>query len=217
MKAMKRIVAAALLALALSGCAVTGQPAPPGTAAIFDGNTVTNDEVAAWSVALTDLGFANGPGEALTLLLLQPVVEKAAVDDGNVVTDDEIKEAAVFWALAEGKTLTEVTDDQLAVVRMVRALATQAIPAEGDSLSFTEPVLEALTGLEKRAEVSPEYGDFSQAVFADSVAAAVASITTYADSPGQISYLVLKDVNGFNPYAQRDWMGVEGATEEASA
>ena len=214
---MKRIVTAVLLALALSGCAVTGQPAPPGTAAVFDGNTITNDEVAAWSTALTDLGFANDPGEALTLLLLQPAAESAAVDDGNVATDEEIEEAAIFWALAAGKTLTEVTDDQLAVVRMVRALATQAIPGDGASLTFSEPVLDALAGVEERAEVSPEYGDFSQAMFADSVAAAVASITTYANSPGQISYLVLKDVNGFSPYAQREWMGDEGAAEEASA
>ena len=43
MKSMKRISAALLLAVTLSGCAVTGQPAPPGTAAVFDGNTVTND------------------------------------------------------------------------------------------------------------------------------------------------------------------------------
>ncbi len=34
---MKRIFAALLIVLALSGCAVTGQPAHPGTAAVFDG------------------------------------------------------------------------------------------------------------------------------------------------------------------------------------
>ncbi|MCB2411894.1 hypothetical protein LGT39_03405 [Demequina sp. TTPB684] len=214
---MKRIAAALLLTFALSGCAVTGQPAPPGTAAVFDGHTVTNDEVAAWSTALTELGFANDPGETLTLLLLQPVAEKAALDDGNVLTDEEIEEAAVFWALAKGKTLTEVTDDQIAVVRTVRALATQVVPAGTDSVTFTEPVLEVIAGLEERAKVSPEYGDFSQAVFADSLASAVTEVAEYANAPGQISYLVLKNVNGFNPHAQRDWMGVEGATSEASA
>ncbi|WP_291378953.1 hypothetical protein [Demequina sp.] len=214
---MKRIVAATLLALALSGCAVTGQPAPPGTAAVFDGNTVTNDEVAAWSTALGELGFANDPGEVLTLLLLQPVVEKAALDDGNVATDEEIEQDAVMWALAQGNTLAEVTDDQIAVVRTVRALATQAVPAGAESVTFSESVIDAIVGLEERAQVSPEYGDFSQAVFADSVTRAVASIADYASAPGGISYLVLKDVNGFNPYAQRDWMGVEGTTGEASA
>lgn len=214
---MKRISVALLVILVLSGCAVTGQPARPGTAAVFDGNTVTNDEVAAWSTALRDLGFANGPGEALTLLLLQPVAEQASVADGDVVTDEQVTQDAVFWALARGNTITEVTDDQMAVVRMVRALATQAVPADGDSLTFTQPVLDALAGIEARADVSPEYGDFSQALFADSVAVAVADIANYSNAEGQVSYLVLKSVNGFSPYAQREWMGDEAAKDGASA
>jgi hypothetical protein len=208
---MKRISAALLMILVLSGCAVTGQPARPGTAAVFDGNTVTNDEVAAWSTALKDLGFANGPGEALTLLLLQPIAEQSAVGDGKVFTDEQVKQDAISWALAAGQTITEVTDDQMAVVRMVRDLATQAVPADGDSLTFTQPVLDALAGLEARAEVSPEYGDFSQEFFAASVTAAVADIASYSSAPGQISYLVLKRVNGFSPYAQREWMVDEAA------
>ncbi len=214
---MKRISAALLVVLVLSGCAVTGQPARPGTAAVFDGNTVTNDEVAAWSTALRDLGFANGPGEALTLLLLQPTAEQGAAADGKVVTDEDVKQDATYWALAKGQTLTEVTDDQMAVVRMVRALATQAVPADGDSLTFTQPVLDALAGIEARAEVSPEYGDFSQALFTASVAAAVADIGNYSNAQGQVSYLVLKRVNGFSPYAQRDWMVDEAAKADANA
>ena len=217
MKSMKRISAALLLAVTLSGCAVTGQPAPPGTAAVFDGNTVTNDEVAAWSLALRDLGFANGPGEALTLLLLQPVVEKASVEAGNAMTDEEAERDAKFWALAKGQTLPDVTDDQIAVVRTVRGLATQAVPADANTVTFSAPVLDALAAIEARADVSPQYGDFSQTVFADSVAAAVADILNYSNAPGQVSYLVLKSVNGFSPYAQREWMGVETAADQASA
>lgn len=213
---MKRISAALLVLLVLSGCAVTGQPARPGTAAVFDANTVTNGEVAAWSTALKDLGFANGPGEALTLLLLQPIAEQGSVADGNVVTDEQIKQDAILWALAKGQTITEVTDDQMAVVRMVRALATQAVPEDGDSLTFEQPVVDALAGIEARAAVSPEYGDFSQALFADSVAAAVADIANYSSAEGQVSYLVLKSVNGFSPYAQREWMGDEAAKDGAT-
>ncbi|PKQ18768.1 MAG: hypothetical protein CVT68_01630 [Actinobacteria bacterium HGW-Actinobacteria-8] len=213
---MKRISAALLTILVLSGCAVTGQPAQPGTAAVFDGNTVTNDQVAAWSTALRDLGFANGPGEALTLLLLQPIAEQSAVADGKVFTDEQVKQDAISWALATGQMITEVTDDQMAVVRMVRNLATQAVPADGDSLTFTQPVLDALAGLEARAEVSPEYGDFSQELFAASVAAAVADIASYSSAEGQISYLVLKRVNGFSPYAQREWMVDEAAKAGAT-
>ena len=213
---MKRISAALLVILVLSGCAVTGQPARPGTAAVFDANTVTNGEVAAWSTALKDLGFANGPGEALTLLLLQPIAEQGSVADGNVVTDEQIKQDAILWALAKGQTITEVTDDQMAVVRMVRALATQAVPEDGDSLTFEQPVVDALAGIEARAAVSPEYGDFSQALFADSVAAAVADIANYSSAEGQVSYLVLKSVNGFSPYAQREWMGDEAAKDGAT-
>lgn len=214
---MKRLFAALSLVVALSGCAVTGQPAHPGTAATYDGNTITIDEVAAWSTALQDLGFANGPGDALTLLVLQPTVEQAAAEAGNVVTDEKVKQDAIFWALAKGKTITEVTDDQLAVVRTVRALASQAVPGENDTLTFTQPVLDAITGIEERAHVSPEYGDFSQARFEDSVAAAVVDISNYSSAPGQVSYLVLKSVNGFSPYAQQPWMGEESATDEASA
>jgi uncharacterized protein YceK len=214
---MKRISAALLLVLVLSGCAVTGQPARPGTAAVYDGNTITSDEVAQWSTALTDLGFPNAPGEAVTLLLLQPIVEQAAANDGKVVTDEAVTQDAIFWALAAGNTITEVTDGQLAVVRMVRALATQAVPAGGDSLTFTQPVLDALAGMEARAEVSPEYGDFSQAAFADTVALAVLDIGTYSSAPGEISYVVLRSVNGFTPDAQREWMGTVGVGDNAPA
>ncbi len=214
---MKRISAALLAILVLSGCAVTGQPARPGTAAVFDGNTVTNDEVAAWSSALNELGYVNGPGEALTLLLLQPIAEQSAVADGKVFTDEQVKQDAINWALAQGHTITEVTDDQMAVVRMVREFATQAVPADGDTLTFTQPVLDALAGIEARAEVSPEYGDFSQAIFTASVAAAVADIANYSNAAGKISYLVLKRINGFSPYAQRDWMVDEAAKADANA
>ncbi|MBC7298684.1 MAG: hypothetical protein H5T82_07305 [Demequina sp.] len=214
---MKRISAALLLTLVLSACAVTGQPARPGTAAVFDGNTVTNEEVGAWSTALQDLGFQDRPGDVLTLLLLQPIVEQASIADGNVVTDERIAQDAVYWALATGRPITDVTDDQIAVVRTVRALATQAVPANDTTLTFTQPVLDALAGLETRAEVSPEYGAFSQAVFADSIAAAIADITNYSGAQGQISYLVLKSVNGFSPIAQREWMGEPAATDGASA
>ncbi len=214
---MKRISAALLAILVLSGCAVTGQPARPGTAAVFDGNTVTNSEVAAWSSALNELGYVNGPGEALTLLLLQPIAEQRAVADGKVFTDEQVKQDAINWALAQGHTITDVTDDQMAVVRMVREFATQAVPADGDTLTFTQPVLDALAGIEARADVSPEYGDFSQAVFADSVTAAVADIASYSNAAGQISYLVLKRINGFSPYAQRDWMVDEAAKADANA
>ncbi len=223
---MKRISAALLLVLVLSGCAVTGQPARPGTAAVYDGNTVTNDQVAAWSTALTDLGFdgepdelspRGAPGEALTLLLLQPIVEQASVADGEVKTDEEIRQDAILWALAAGKTITEVTDDQMAVVRTVWALATQAVPSDSNSLTFTQPVLDALTGIEARAQVSPEYGDFSQALFADSVAAAVDDIANYSGAPGQLTYFVIKSVNGFSPNAPREWMGGEAARDGASA
>lgn len=217
MKNMKRISAALLLVLALSGCAVTGQPAQPGTAAVFDGNTVTNSEVAAWSTALKDLGFSGGPGEALTLLLLQPVVDQASVADGNVETDDRIKEDAINWALAEGTTIADVTADQIAVVRMVRALATQAVPADAQSVSFTDPVMAAVAGIEARADVSPEYGNFSQARFEASVAAAVANVGQYANAPGNVSYLVLKNVNGFDPNAQQEWMGVASPTAQTSS
>jgi len=213
---MKRISAALLVILVLSGCAVTGQPGQPGTAAVFDGNTVTNDEVAAWSTALNDLGFVNGPGEALTLLLLQPIAEQGAVADGKVVTDEQVKQDAINWALAQGHTLTDVSDDQMALVRMVRALATQAVPADGDTLTFTQPVLDAVAGIEARAEVSPEYGDFSQALFADSVAAAVGDVATYSNAQGKVSYLVLRTVNGFSPYAQREWMVDEAAKAGAT-
>lgn len=216
---MKRISAALLIVLALSGCAVTGQPARPGTAAVFEGQTVTNDEVAAWSTALNDLGFATYPGDVLTLLLLQPVVAQAAKDDGKVDTDDEVKSNAVYWALAQGRTISvdDVTDDQVAVVRMVRQLATQVLPGDSQSITFTQPVLDTVAAIEDHAEVSPEYGDFSQEVFTASVATALDDVKNYTNAEGQVSYLVLKSINGFSPYAQREWMGDVAPAEDAAA
>jgi hypothetical protein len=216
---MKRISAALLIVLALSGCAVTGQPARPGTAAIFEGRTVTNDDVAAWSTALNELGFATYPGDALTLLLLEPAAAQAATNDDKVDTDDEVKRDAVLWALAQGRIISvdDVTDDQVAVVRTVRQLATQVVPGDNNSITFTQPVLDTVAAIEDHAQVSPEYGDFSQEVFTSSVAAALDEVTNYANAQGQVSYLVLKGLNGFNPYAQREWMGDVAPVEGAAA
>jgi len=197
---MKRLAAVVVLALAMAGCAVTGQPANPGTAATFDGRTITNDDVSRYVDAFNGLNVAVDPGAVVTLLLLQPAIEQSASEVGIMWVQDDLTFEARKWIASQRGAQTEVTDDMRDVVRLVRTLVlllTGQDTAQG--------LADEIQKLDATAVASPMYGEFTVDNFLQSLQAAFErqqNETTLAD----VSYLVFKDVSGFAPAASQPWM-----------
>ncbi|NTV38985.1 MAG: hypothetical protein HGA51_03375 [Demequinaceae bacterium] len=198
---MKRLAAALVAVLALSACAVTGQPARPGTAATFAGDTITTAQVAAWGTAQNDMGFAYDPGAVLTLLLLRPTLEKEAASEGIVFDDEQIASEAQLWMAAARADVVVPTSDMMDVVRTVRDLQALVLTKEG-----AVAVQDALTAIQADATVNPAYGDFTYDRVVETVRAQAQAQQEEGIKYGDVSYLVFKDVTGFAPTAKRDWM-----------
>ena len=207
MTTMKRLAAAlaAVLALSfvltLSACAVTGQPAHPGTAAIYDGTTITTEQVAAWGNAQNAMGYAYDPGAVLTLLLLRPALEKEAASEGIVFADDQISSDAQLWMAANHATVVPPTPDMMDLVRMVGVVHSLLLSKPGAAAIKTE-----LKSIEATAQVNPIYGDFT---FTQSVLSVQALAKAQQDGTAEyanVSYLVFSDISGFTVNAPRDWM-----------
>lgn len=206
MTAMKRLAAALVAVFALSACAVTGQPAGPGTAATYDGTTITTEQVAAWGTAETDMGFGYDPGAVLTLLLLRPALVAEAQKQSILFGDEQVTAEAKVWMASQYADATEPTADMVDVVRTVRMLYALLSTQEGSTAIATE-----LNSIETDVQVNPMYGDFSATRFINSVSAQATVQQESADSLGEITYLVFKDVNAFDLTAQQGWMVNEGA------
>jgi hypothetical protein len=203
MTSMKRLAAALVAVLTLSACAVTGQPAHPGTAAIYDGSTITTAQVAAWGAAQSDMGLTNGfdPGAVLTLLLLRPALDKEAASESIVFADKQISDEAQKWMSTSNAKVVSPTPDMMDVVRTVRVLHALLLTTGGKSAIRT-----AVQSIEAKAEVNPIYGNFTVAQFAGSFDIVA---KRYQDDAGQYSdmvYLVFRDLSGFNVDAKRKWM-----------
>jgi hypothetical protein len=211
MTTMKRLAAALVTILALSACAVTGQPANPGTAATYDGQTVTSEEVAAWGTAQTDMGLRYDPGAVLTLMLLRPALEAEAELQGMVFGEDDMRMEAKMWMAANNAEVVDPTADMIELVTTVR-MVYAVLSTEGGS----EAVSEALFGIEARANVSPMYGEFSKDVFVESVGAQLTEMQDESQRLGELSYMVFRELTGFDATSQRDWM-VDEAPASASA
>lgn len=199
---MKRLAAVLAAVLALSACAVTGQPAHPGTAATYDGATITTDQVAAWGTAQRDMGYAYDPGAVLTLLMLRPALEEAAATEGITFLDNQIPIEVKLWIATSGNKAFEPTQDMVDVVRTVRLLHELLLTDNGKAAIRT-----AVQSIEKSATVSPLYGQFTVTQFAASIDTASAAQQAQADKLGDVSYLVYRDLSGFDMNAKRDWMG----------
>ena len=207
---MKRLVAALAAVLAvsavftLSACAVTGQPARPGTAALYDGATITTEQVAAWGTAQNEMGFSSyDPGAVLTLLLLRPAMEAEAAKEGIAFGDDQIAQEAQQWMTSAKADVIDPTPTMMDVVRAVRIFQALAMTKDGAASLQAD-----ISSIDADAVVSPSYGHFSSS-------AMIASVNTIAQQDatayGDVSYLVFKDMTGFDPKAQRGWMVDEGS------
>lgn len=205
--AAARVAALALCAaLALSACAVTGQPARPGTAAMYDGATITTEQVAAWGTAQNDMGYAYDPGAVLTMLLLLPALDKEAATEGISFDDDQVASEAQLWMAAGEADVADPTADMIDVVRTVRTFQALILTKPGAAAIQAE-----LTSIEANAQVNPAYGDFTYDRVVASVRAQAQAQQDGGAKYGDVSYLVFKDVSGFNPNAQRGWMVDEGS------
>jgi len=205
MTGMKRLAAALIAVLALSACAVTGQPAHPGTAATYDGSTITVDEVAAWGSAQTQMQYSYDPGAVLSLLLLRPALVAETKKQSIVFGDEQIATEATMWMTSHGADAVTPTADMIDLVRTVRMLHALLSTQEGSTA-----VMLALKSIEADSQVSPMYGTFSATRFVNSVSQQATAQQDAAGALGDVSYLVFKDVNGFDVTAQQGWMVDEG-------
>jgi len=201
MTSMKRLAAALVAVLTLSACAVTGQPAHPGTAAIYDGATITSAQVAAWGTAQDDMGYANDPGAVLTLLLLRPALDKEAAIEGVVFDDKQISTEAQTWMSSSKAKVVSPTPDMMDVVRTVRVLHALLSTETGAAA-----IKVAVDSIEADAQVNPIYGHFTVAQFANSYDILTKRYQNDQGQFGDVVYLVLKDLSGFDGNAQRKWM-----------
>lgn len=216
---MKRLVAALVAVLAvsavisLSACAVTGQPARPGTAAIYDGGTITTEQVAAWGTAQNDMGFsahvgkddAYDPGAALTLLLLRPALDKEAAIEGIAFGDDQISSEAQMWMATNSSEVVAPTADMVDIVRLVRII--HALLLKDDGKAAIKAAVESIAA---DAQANPVYGRFTLASFGASVDALATQQRADAGTLGDVNYLVFRNLSGFDTNTQRGWMVDEG-------
>lgn len=201
MTSMKRLAAALVAVLTLSACAVTGQPARPGTAAIYDGATITTAQVAAWGTAQDDIGYTNDPGAVLTLLLLKPALDKEAAIEGIVFDDKQISDEAQLWMKAGLVDVVPPTPDMMDVVRTVRVLHALLTTEVGAAA-----IKVAVDSIEANAQVNPVYGKFTVAQFTTSYETVAQEYQSQAGQLGNVNYLVVRNLSGFEPDAKRAWM-----------
>ena len=201
MTSMKRLAAALVAVLTLSACAVTGQPAHPGTAAIYDGATITTAQVAAWGTAQDDMGFSVEPGAALSLLMLRPALDREAASEGVVFDDKQISDEAQQWMKAGLVDVVAPTPDMMDVVRTVHIFGALAVTKPGAAAIQAD-----LRSIEASAHVNPVYGAFTYDRFLSSVKVVAQAQQDQSAKYGDVSYLVFRNVSGFEPNAQRKWM-----------
>ncbi len=206
MTSMKVLATALLAVLTLSACAVTGQPARPGTAAIYDGITITNAQVDAWVTAQDDMGVGADPGAVLTLLLLRPTLTKEAASENIAFGDQQIASDAKAWMSTNGTKAVTPTPDMIDVVRTVRVF--QALAA---TRSGAQAILAELKSIEAHIVASPMYGHFTKSAAVRSVNVISQREQAEQGPLGKVAYLVFKDVSGFDVNAQRKWMVNAGA------
>jgi hypothetical protein len=205
----RRLVALALAATALlSGCTVPGQPLDAGTAASFRGDVVTVADAAEFEAAfLDDLAAAANSGEPLTLRLLHPHVVELAAAEGVVFSEEQLRESADLWRASQNQELgAEVSQASVDIVETAWCL---------DTLVRSETGIVQLNTLiqEMEAEVvaSPRFGPFSFDVFLESLAGVFEDRQTRGDELGPVTFMVFKDVNGFNPLATPEWVERSGS------
>ena len=212
MKRIAAVIAAAMVAVGMSACSVTGQDGAPDAAATWDGHTVTVDEVAAWDQAAIDLGLAPHDGSSLTLLVLKPTIETYA-DEHNLKFNDDQVELQVQAILEEfGDKDAEINDAMRDFVHTVRLFS--LLLSDED---FVTKLQEDVTAFEANATVSPMFGAFDMNAFLDSLSLAYQAANDPDNALGEIAWAEYRTLDGF-PAANPDWViNPTAATTEPTA
>ncbi len=209
-----RLTFAALAAtvLALSACAVPGQPANPGTAAILGNHEVTNQQLdrisQAWVEDTHGLQVPPSRRHILTVELMRPHLEQALVELGFEVDGEAAASQWLAYVQARGQQAGAPQAELIVpeqpspeLVNSVMAYAALAI------IAWTEPDHERLRAIaedvEANAVLSPRSGQFSAELFVEELRRAEASVL--AQQLQVVFYTEYQNVNGFVD-TERDWL-----------
>lgn len=196
--ARTRLVVAAALALALAGCAVPGQGAPAGTAAEYQGTTVTNEQIdatfASW-VQGTNGALVASRDEVTTMELLREDLLAACEERGTPIHFADAERLAQQWFVGLGVT-TPPSEDFVRSFQSQFALAVLAFDGGDDEL---RAIIESVA---EHAAVSPRNGQIDVEGFLASVENAKATATQ--QQLGAQSFVPFQHVNAFSD-ADASW------------
>lgn len=208
--ARRRLIAGVLVgaALALAGCTVPGQPAPAGAAAAYEDVTILNEHVgelySAWS---TEAAQSTSRRSVVTVeLLREPLLAQAEELEIPYHRSMAEQQAQLLLQLrgvdgAPSEALVDAVEGAFMIA--VFALA----PELHDILRGIAAQVEA------DAAISPRTGDFSAALFMDSVAVAHEQAVNLANQNMPAWFVAFRTVNGFT-VAGAEWLATDAATAQ---
>lgn len=151
---VSRVRAALVASTVVLGAALTGCAAQPGTAAVVDGRTVSQDSVNSVVAELTPLLGEAIPRDVLVSLMAAPLYIEAAEESGVGVSAVEIRDQLDQVALQVGAETEEWSDSTVELVRS--SFAAQNLQG-ADPEAFAAVTDELLAA---DITVNPRYGRF---------------------------------------------------------
>jgi outer membrane murein-binding lipoprotein Lpp len=163
-----RVLAAALLSVAvLAGCSVH-----PGVAAIVDGRTMSQADLATSYAQLKPILTKAEPSSLLAGLIGAPEVVKVAEKNGAGSSDDDAKKLLDSVAKQAGVTPSgEWTSDALLLAKS--DLGYQKLQAMGNGAALIADINSAIAAL--HVQVNPQYGTWSKGTIAATAAPWIAA------------------------------------------
>lgn len=190
-------------AVLLAGCAVPGQSAAPGTAAAYDGTTLTNERIAALETAWDEeAAEPAGRRNVITLeLMREPLL--AATDQIDYEYHRTMAVQQAQLALRMQGVDAEPSEDFVDAIESAFLLAAFTLIPEDTSVlqSVAEQV-------EAEAVLSPRSGEFNADQFMATTAAAVEVATQEANQGSPIWFVNFNNVNGLVP-PESPWLATE--------
>lgn len=190
-------------AMLLAGCAVPGQPAPPGAAAVYEGHTVTNQRVSMLEDAWSD--EAAEPAGRRNVITLELMREPLAAATGQINYEYH-RTQAVQQAKAVLRAQGVQTEPSEALVDAIEAaLLLAAFTLLPEDLSALQSVAEQV---EAEAATNPRTGDFSAEAFMASAQQAVQLATATANQGSPVWFVKFSTVNGLTD-PDAPWLATE--------
>lgn len=205
MSVRRRVLSGVLAgaALLLAGCAVPGQPAAPGAAAVIEGQTITNDRVQVLQEAWSDEAAAPASRRSvITLELMREPLIAATEQIGFDYHRTQAVQQAQLVLRMQG-IQDEPSEAMVDAVEATFLLAAFTLLPEDTSVlqSVAEQV-------EADAETSARSGLFSAAEFMTSVQTAAQYATDEANQGSPVWFVKFNTVNGFTA-PDLPWLATE--------